>query len=217
MAKKQKKDDKDLITLERALLRAEHRGYSIPPLEYLLFVNDRPPNLTSSLKIWARGLIFTPEFASAFFGTEEVDDYGYNVKAITMWARQVFVKHANKLHAAIPDRPDLTVIEMDEVDFTEDTTEPEELVNAREITYKLENLAASFPFETHKIDEFEVKGGEPAYMWHLKNMAVAPNPFEYLQDYINKETEANERKDNPEAGKSRNKSSKAKKENNGVS
>jgi hypothetical protein len=205
--------DQDLVTLERALLRAEHKGYKIPLLEYLLFVQDRPPSLTTSLKIWAKGLIFSTDFASALFGTERVDDNGYDMNTISLWAKQVFVEHAGELHA-VPDdgRNRISFATLPEIDWDKEPVTPTELVNGEIVTYDLKKLAAAIPFRTHRVEELEVQGGAPAYIFHLKNMVVCANPFEYLKEYIDKE-EKSERKTNKTTRSTGRKSNKPKKDN----
>lgn len=213
MPKTKTEPDQDLVTLERALLRAEHNGYKIPLLEYLLFVQDRPPSLTTSLKIWAKGLIFDAEFAAALFGTERVDDNGYDMNTISLWAKQVFVEHAGELHA-VPDdgRQHISFANMPEIDWDKDPVTPTELVNGEIVTYDLKKLAAAIPFRTHRVEELEVRGGAPAYMYHLKNMVVCANPFEYLREYIDKK-EKDERKTNKATRKPGSKSNSSKKGN----
>ena len=177
----------DFITIEKAIKYAEKRGYVVPPLEKAMFTGISNANVSNSLRVWAIGLMTTQDFASKFFGTEEVDYKGHDFAAIKLWVKQFAVKYKEKIYNAPQDSQYLTLVNYPEVkyDFTSDmiNSAPAQIVDAEKVTIKLEELAASIPFETHKLEDVEVYQFK-SWEYHLQQMIISPNPIKYLKIYM---------------------------------
>lgn len=127
-------------------------------------------------------IIFSDDFAKALWGTDQVDNNGVSIKTIQYWATQVAVKHLGKLHAVEDNKPVVSIYDMPDVDFSKP---PEELVEGTRTQYRLQKMAGSIPFETHRIKEVNVYADSlPAYLYHLQQMVIDPDPIGYLERHI---------------------------------
>lgn len=173
--------------INRAFNHASKRGYIAPLLEREILVRHRAAGVSSSMRTWAVGLLFDHDFAKGLFGTHEVDDNGWSISAIKVWAKQVAVEIEGTLRA-VPDnwsRPEISYAVIPEIDIQRYSEEaPMELVEAQTVTRELVRMGASIPFETHSIDRVEIYGTRPAYQYHLQQMALSPNPLTYVKEYL---------------------------------
>lgn len=181
----------DSEVLEDAIWYAEKNGYKTPPLEYEVFTRWKPYGLSHSMRTWAIGLIYSHDFAKAVFGHDLISENGYTFNAIKLWAKQVAVEYQGKLIEVNPDRPDVTFLVLPEIDYDMRsnwvTNAPDELVQPEKVVMDLTKLAGSIPIRTHRIEGADVIGGIPAWQYHLREMAIAEDPFKYLGDYVNKQ------------------------------
>lgn len=127
--------------------------------------------------------LFDHSFARALFGDDEVDNNGSSLKTIQYWATQVAVKHLGKLYAVDDSKPYFVICDMPALTMT-DLAAPEELVDCERTQYKLEKMAGSIPYETHRIKEVNVYADSlPAYLYHLQEAVILPTPSEQI-DYM---------------------------------
>jgi hypothetical protein len=193
--KKEQKENKmsseqytDYSCLSRALWWAKKNGYKVPPLEQAVFDTNGGEPLRQSLRRWAQGMLFDHDFAKAVFGYEEVDDYGHDFKALRFWAKQVAIKHMDKLYQVKGDEYQVVMLNQPKVadilKITDNMPADVTLEAPERVVYGIRNLAASIPFNTHKLQDVEVTGGTPSWQYHIKQMAISENPFVYINDYI---------------------------------
>lgn len=170
---------------------AKKRGYKMPPLEQAVFDSKGEEPLRASLRRWAQGMLFDHDFAKAVFGEEQVDEYGQDFYAIHILAVQTAIEHAGKLYNVRPDQRQVVMLEQPMVAHIEelskvnpaDTT----LEQPKKVVYDIEKLVGQIPFKTHQIKAIEIDGGQPAWQYHIKQMAVSADPFVYICEYIDKQ------------------------------
>jgi hypothetical protein len=179
----------DFKTIEDALWWAEKRGYTIPPMERLVFEGAHKQGLSNSLRVWGIGVLTTHEFAEAFFGHSPVDRYGNNLVSLRLWAKQVAVEHEGKLYAADRSRPEVHILKntLPEVeDMTRGDTEsraPAYVTSPESVRIKLEDMYAGIPVLTHSLGDIDVFG-MPAWKYHLQNMVIVENPLDYIREFM---------------------------------
>lgn len=173
--------------INRALKYAVKHGYVAPSLEKKILLRLKASKTGADIEMWAKGLLFDHNFAHALFGAYDVDDNGWSVSAIEFWAKQVAVEVEGELRAVLKNWPKTEIRyavtpELDIQKYSEKA--PMELVEAQIVTKQLVRMAASIPFETHSIDKVEIHGTKPAYLYHLQQMALSPNPVTYVKEYL---------------------------------
>jgi hypothetical protein len=178
----------DYESLSLALWLAKKNGYRVPPLEQAIFTSAGAEKLEGSLRRWATGLLFDKEFAIYLFGQKPVDKNGFDIMAIKIWAKQYAVEFQGRIYEA-RDRREMTFLEMPEIDFdfTESAVKeaPPEIVECHKVVKRLEDLMITIPFTTHRVEDVAIIGTIPEYEYHLKQMAVADNPFNYVREFVN--------------------------------
>lgn len=160
----------------------------MPALEQAVFDSNDSEPLRASLRRWALGLLFDQEFAKAVFGDEHVDcEDGSSLLWLRLWAKQTHYEVLGKLYEADRSRPYYSFILPQETEMYDKAKAiAEEVIPTQTITLRLEDMYGSLAVPTHKIQEPRVEGGIPSWQWHIKQMAVADNPFTYISDYIEK-------------------------------
>lgn len=178
---------------QEALVKAQKNGYDgIDKIEYKAFLDVYPEPLEGMMLKMVQGVIFSPHFAQCFFGTDDVDEYGYNFARIELWAKQVAVEFNGKLYQLEGGRREMSFINPPKVDidFTsgfEGTTAPTELVHGEIVTKKLEDIFAAIPIKTHRLKDLRVVSGIQAWQYHLREMVMESDPFQYLHNYMREE------------------------------
>ena len=183
--------NKDLHRFKRALNYAVDNGYVVPPLENeIFFKSSMPFGFSSSMKVWARGLILTKDFARAVFGWEKVSGEGIELVYIRARAKQVAYEYDGRIYQADRNRPFMSFVKEPHLDFMSSSEggafDPAQTLDFNVVTKKLEDLFATIPVDTHQLTDLEVEGGIPAYEYHLKQMVTSNNPFAYLDYYVSK-------------------------------
>lgn len=178
----------DFEIFNQAIVFAKERGYTVPPMEWAVLVKGRDFGKTNSLRMWAIGLIYSHDFLKAFFGENLVprEEDNENMMAIGIWAEQVAYEHEGRIYAAQRDKPYMSFVKYDDVEFWADKA-PTAIIEAQVVTKKLQDLAGSVPVQTHKIKKVRVDNLTPEYpAWKhgLRRMAEYDNPFLYLKSFM---------------------------------
>lgn len=185
MSNKKQEYSKDMQRFMRAFVYAQKHGY-YPPSEYPMVIRQsRQIGKSRAFREWARGLLLSHDFAKAIFGDETVADDGTGLATLKMWAKQVAVEHEGKLYAAQRGRREMNFAVTPHLEYE---TMAEHLYSTapslQVVTYKLKDLVAQIPLDTHRVAEIELFGGLPAWQWHLKKMVVHDNPFKYVDYHV---------------------------------
>lgn len=174
--------DYDSLTL--ALRYAEKQGYTMLALERAVFNGLDNNALKDSLRHWANGIIFDHSFARAVFGTSPADRYGQPLLAIQIYAEQVAYKFDGRLYNADRSKPSMVFARVPDVTVNPFLAPLGESIDIQRFTQKLRDLRATLPFETHQIKEISIAGAQEMWQWHLEQMVLLPNPYNYLREYI---------------------------------
>lgn len=179
-----------------ALIVAQKNGYDgLDKIEYKAFLDAYPEPLEGMILKMVQGIIFSPHFAQCFFGTEEVDEYGYTFARIELWAKQVAVEFNGKLYTPPNNRREMSFINQPVIDMkttVEKATAPTELVQGEIVTKKLEDMFAAIPIKTHRLKDLRVVSGIQAWQYHLREMVMEADPFKYLEEYMKKDEDKDE-------------------------
>lgn len=182
-------------TLERAIHRAiaggwkNEEGYSpifVPVADdgtgYTFLIKDHVPH---QYMFDVAELIFDHDFNKALWGNDEVDNHGWSVKAIRLWANQVAVKHGETIYDAEPEKRFGAIAVYPEIDWQEALEQPDALVNVNKVEYELKRMTASIPFETHRMETLEIESDtQTAWQYHIQQMVIADDPIEYLGSHL---------------------------------
>lgn len=182
----------DFEIFNNAIEFAKKRGYIVPPLEWAVLVKGgRDMGWSTSIRMWAVGLVYTEPFLKAFFGTQKVRRVEDNelMYAITMWAKQVAYEHEGRLYAADRDKPCMIFPTQDNIDYWAGRA-PTELLEIKTVVKQLQDMTASLSIRTHKVSNTEVRDVTPEiplYKFCLRQMTEYDNPFTYLKEYMEKQ------------------------------
>jgi len=170
--------------LEKAIQKAIDNGWNCEyDTSFAEYYNsdtmESYPDYEVQIHLYA--IIFDHDFAKALWGKELTDKNGYGITAFKIWAKQVAVKHLGKIYVAEPDKPFLS--------FEHSAISKElgdlAIVNSEHVEYKLKDLFASIPFDTHSLQEIDVVGDlVPKWQYHLQQMVIADDPIAYLRENI---------------------------------
>ncbi len=119
-------------------------------------------------------------FGLSFWGEELVNNIGMRTCNLRALYEQVFVEIDGRLNAIMPGQKKFIINELEKDGFAD----PLDETTIKRYEYELARMQFKIPL-THKIKRKEIEYFEemPAYEYHLQQMAVSPDPLQYLEQF----------------------------------